>query len=330
MGRRKTQKQSNDELDLMLRQASRAHAQALSRILFGMVQEATEPHWVETQLAARQRRVDRAMSAKIGDEIHWQHIEWTERLTRDVYFRVYEYNHLLVMAAHADADAASVKGNLRVQPATVDSVVVVMRGAKKGLPKFGFYRTSSKHRSFSGVRFRIEAIYLRTVAEIEAMGSAFWLVFVPLAIDADEDAIVRAIDTMKVRTNPQHLADLTATMFCVARLRKDRPNFRRVIRSEERRQLMFTNEWLVIGRREGRKEGREQGREQGREEGQKNLLLALFERRLRRSLTSEETLRFTAWLNKKNGAQEMANAVIDLSAEELLARLNQRPTLRRR
>lgn len=289
--------------------------------------------WIETQLAARQRRVDRALVAKIGDDIHLQHIEWTERLTHDVYVRVYEYNHLLVMAAHQDANERSIAGKPRVKPASVDSVVVVLRGRRKSLPEFGFYRTSSTQASFSGVRFRIEAIYLRTVAEIESMGSAFWLVFVPLAVDVDDEALIRVIHSLKARTNAQDFADFIATMICVARLRKDHPNFLDVISSEERRQIMFTNEWLVLGRREGRKEGRKEGRDEGREEARQErerLLLGMFERRLGRSLTAIEQVGFTSWLSKRNGAKNMANAVIDLSAEELAARLSERRTSRQR
>ena len=327
MGRRKTQKESNDELDTMLRQASRGHAQSLSRILFDRTQPTTEPYWIESQLAARQRRVDRALSVTVGNETHWQHIEWTERLTRDVYFRVYEYNHLLVMAAHADAAARSVDGEPRMSPATVDSVVVVLRGSKKGFPTHGFYRTSSKHQRFSGVNFRIEAVYLRSAAEIEAKECALWLVFIPLAIDADEDVIIRAIEKLKTWTNSQQFADLVATMFCVAKLRKDRPNFCHVIRSEERRQIVFTNEYFVEGRKEGRKEGREEEREVARKE-RKNMLLAMFERRLRRTLTSDEMSSFTAWHDKKNGAKEMAEAVIDLSADELVSLLNRHAQVR--
>jgi hypothetical protein len=335
MVRRKTKRQSKHDVDTMLRHVSRSHGRTLSRILFGTTEPIQELTWIETQLAARQRRVDRAMSVKIGDQHRWQHIEWTDRLTYDVRVRVYEYNHLLVMAAYGDGEAESVPGEPPVKPVTVDSVVVVLTGPKQGLPKIGFYRTSSRGEKFSGIRFRIEAIYLRSVAEIEAMDSVFWLVFVPLAVDADEQAVVRAIETIRTRTNPHEFADLLATMFSIAKLKKDRPTFVDVIQTEQRRQDMYfidnelTREWMKEGIEKGLEEGRklglekglEKGLEEGRKREQKALLLAMVERRLKRSLTPDEHARFTVRLKRKGGAQEMANAVIDFSADELVALL---------
>lgn len=329
MGRRNTKRKSKDDIDTMLRYVSRPHAHTLSRNLFGTQDPIVEARWVESQLAARQRRVDRAMVVKLQDEHRWQHIEWTERLTRDVRVRVYEYNHLLVMAAHADAEAAHVPGQPRVKPVTVDSIVVVLTGPKQGLPKTGTYRTSARNGRFSGVRFGIEAIYLRTVAEIDAMNSVFWLIFVPLAIDADEQALVRTIETLRTRTNPRHFDDLLAAMFTIAKLKKDRPNFLTVIESATRRpRMIFRNELTDKWTREGKEFGRKIGLVEGRKEGlakareeQHALLRGLVERRVRRPLTNDEKARFDAWCNQKGGAKEIANAVIDLSADELVARL---------
>lgn len=325
MARRKVKTRGDDDIDAMLRQVSRPHARALAEILFGVTEPMPEPTWIETQVAARQRRVDRALASKIGDELRWQHIEWTERLDRNVYLRIYEYNHLLVMAALADAESA-IDGEMRL-PATVDSVVVVLTGPKQGLPSIGFYRTSSPAEEFSGVHFRIEPIYLRTVAELEAMNGVFWLVFTPLALDADEPAIVRAIDLMYARTNRRDFADLVATMFTIARLKKDRPSYLNVIRSHERRLMMLTNNWLIQGRREGRKEGRKEGEllEQKRaQKKQRDLLLKMVERRLRRSLATSEQATFDSLLSRADGADKIANAIVDLSPDEL-ARLFANP-----
>ena len=316
--KRKTKRKADDPIDTVLRYVSRTHGDTLSRVLFGTTEPILELRWIETQLASRQRRVDRAMSVRIGDKHHWQHIEWTEKLTADVCFRVYEYNHLLVMAAHADAKAASVPGQPPVQPASVDSVVVVLTGPREGFPASGFYRTSSANRIFSGVHFGIEAIYQRTVAEIASMGGVFWLVFVPLAIDADELEIVRTIETMKSRTNPDEFEALLATMFSMAKLKKDCPHFLDVIRSASGRpNMLFRNELTDIWTRQGRRIGRTEGRQEGRHA----LLRDLFERRLQRALTETETASFNAWWSKRGGPEEMSNAVIDLAASDLAALL---------
>lgn len=322
MARRKVRKKGQDDIDTMLRQASRAHARTLAQILFGITEPMPEPTWIETQVTARQRRVDRALAARYGNDLRWQHIEWTERLNREVYLRIYEYNHLLVMAAHADSESGE-KGEKR-PPATVDSVVVVLTGPKQGLPSIGYYRTSSPNEEFSGVHFRIEPIYLRTVAELEAMASAFWLVFTPLAIDADEPAIVRAIDLMYAWTNQRDFADLAATMYTIAQLKKDRPSYLDVIRSHQRRLMMLTNNWLIQGRREGRKEGRIEGRKEGRIEGRiegqklrRDMLLDMVERRLQRPLTAEEVPMFDLLVMRRGGAKKIANAIVDLSPHDL-------------
>ena len=314
MDRRKRKNERNDDIDAMLRRASRPHARALSRILFGIEQPVHDPTWIESQLAARQRRVDRVLAIRIGDEHRWQHIEWSETLDRHVLVRIYEYNHLLAMAAQADADAASKPRKPPIKPATVDSVVVVLTGPKSGLPRRSFYRTSSPNEPFSGVHFRVESVYRRTVAEIEAMNNVFWLVFVPLAIDADELAIVRAIDSMRTRTNRDEFGDLVATLFTIARLKKDRPEFMDVIQSHtKKRKTMLLNNWLIQGRREGRKVGEKVG--------ERKMLRAQFERRLQRPLTPDERTRFTAIVNKDGGAQQLANAVVDLSNDQLEALL---------
>lgn len=320
--KRKVKRKTSDPIDTVLRHVSRAHGDTLSRVLFGTKKPILELRWIETQLASRQRRVDRAMSVRIGDKHHWQHIEWTEKLTDDVCIRVYEYNHLLVMAAQADAKAASKRGKPPVVPATVDSVVVVLTGPREGFPATGFYRTSSAKRKFSGVRFGIEAIYLRTVAEIEAMGGVFWLVFVPLAVDADEPKLVRTIEAMKSRTNPDDFDALLATMFSMASLKKDRHRFLPVIRSAAGRpDMLFRNELTDMWTRQGRRIGRKEGLEKGHEQGQRDLLLSQFERRLQRVLTESEKTTFNTWWSEAGGPEEMSNAVIDLASSELAARL---------
>jgi hypothetical protein len=116
-------------------------------------------------------------------------------------------------------------------------------------------------------------------------------------------------------------------MFTIARLKKDRPSYLNVIRSHERRLMMLTNNWLIQGRREGRKEGRKEGEllEQKRaQKKQRDLLLKMVERRLQRSLATSEQATFDSLLSRADGADKIANAIVDLSPDEL-ARLFANP-----
>ncbi|AUX41815.1 uncharacterized protein SOCE26_032400 [Sorangium cellulosum] len=48
----------------------------------------------------------------------------------------------------------------------IESVVVVLSGREEPWPTHGSYRTSPPGEAFSGVHFRIEAVYQRTMAEL--------------------------------------------------------------------------------------------------------------------------------------------------------------------
>ena len=321
------ERDTRDGIDRMLRHASRPHPRALPKPLFGIDEPIEETSWVETQVTGRQRRVDRALCVKSGKKRRWLHVEWTVRLDELIDIRVYEYNHLLNMAAHADAKAVRKEGKRPPKPIRVNSVVVVLTGPKSGVPKRGSYRTSSKGEPFSGVRYRIEAIYQRAVAEIEAMAadSVFWLVFVPLAVDVDERAIVRALESLQTSTNQRDFEDLAATMFVLATLKEDGQRMMDVISSRVSRSVMLDN-WLY---KEGRKEGLEKGLERGLEKGRAELLVLQFEQRLSRALTTEEQKCLVARLHKE-GPQELAKAVLNLSGAKLAAWLLAHDQPRRR
>jgi hypothetical protein len=66
----------------------------------------------------------------------------------------------------------------------VHSVVIVLRGRKEPWPEEGEYATDWPEVPWSGTRFRIKAVYQRTMAELRARGGLLWRVFAPLAVDA--------------------------------------------------------------------------------------------------------------------------------------------------
>ena len=77
------------------------------------------------------------------------------------------------------------------------------------------------------------------------------------------------------------------------------------------------------------KEGRKEGLEKGLEKGRAELLVLQFEQRLSRALTTEEQKCLVARLHKE-GPQELAKAVLNLSGAKLAAWLLAHDQPRRR
>ncbi|WP_437681096.1 hypothetical protein [Sorangium sp. So ce131] len=112
-------------------------------------------------------------------------------------FRVFEYNCLTALAMADEARAN--KG----EPVPIDSVVVILSGREEPWPTHGSYRTSAPGEPFSGVHFRLEAVCQRTVAELEARGSVFWLIMLDLPPDVHEHACrQRARSSVRRESSP--------------------------------------------------------------------------------------------------------------------------------
>ncbi|MBK9265970.1 MAG: hypothetical protein IPM54_40070 [Polyangiaceae bacterium] len=311
MARRKSKRRRSHDIDTILRHTSRRHPTALSRLLLDHDEPIEQIEWIKTQLATRQRRIDRGLRIEMVRGSRILHIEWTLRLNRAIRRRVHEYHHLLAMAHEMDARAKRKRGEPLPKPISIDSVVVVLSGPKKKLPTFGRYRTSSKDQRFSGVRFRIEAIYQRTVAEIEAMGSVFWLAFVPLAMDVDQEKLERVLKSLRAQTEPEDFEDLKATMILLAPLNRDFPGLQEVILSLTEAEEPVLD---LLSLHPYYQRAKEQGFAKGRDEA----LMHLLERRLTRSLTASERKRVSKRLTK-HGPDFVGDAILDLSREELAA-----------
>jgi hypothetical protein len=265
--------------------------------------------WAETQVTGRQRRLDRALRVKVGRRSRFFHMEWTLKLTGAIRFRVFEYNSLTVLAAVDEAQAKTKDGAAAPKPWRVDSVVVALTGRRKPLPEYGFYRTSSSGERFSGVRFRIEPVYQRTVAELEALGSVFWLIFTPLAVDADETKLARVLQALRAQTTEQDFAELGAAMAALAQVNRRDPGVADVVKSLLPREIVMQN-WIF---KEGVKHGVKKGVKKGLAP-----LAHQFERRLGRPLAADEQARLAERL-RKEGPEKVGDVVLDLSADELCA-----------
>lgn len=175
-----------EDVDLTLRHVSRRFPEQLARALLPPGSVITAAHWPDTQLTARQRRLDRALEVTANGKRRLFHTEWQLEMEADVPFRMFEYHALFALSL-------AVEGAPDGRPPPIDSVLVLLSGREKPWPAEGEYRTSSPGAPFSGVRFRIEPVYQRTVAELCARGP-LWAIFAPLAIDADRDQMKRVLE----------------------------------------------------------------------------------------------------------------------------------------
>ena len=149
------------------------------------------------------------------------HTEWQLEMEADVPFRIFEYHSLFALALAAETPAGT-----DVPP--IDSVLVLLSGREKPWPAEGEYRTSSPDAPFSGVRFRIDAVYQRTVAELLARGP-LWAIFAPLAIDADPDQMRRVLEELRTTMAPPDFKELGVALSVMADVDKRQRGLREVI-----------------------------------------------------------------------------------------------------
>lgn len=239
--------EQDDDVDLALRHVTQLFPDELARALLPDAHTLTDAAWNETQLTARQRRMDRSLVVVADGQRRVAHVEWQLRWERDLPFRVYEYHALQSLALR---EAAAPKERVpRVQ-----STVVLLSGREAPWPSHGVYRTSPKGERFSGVRFRIEAVYQRTLAELRARGSALWMVFAPLAVDASRDAMTAVVNELRARTTRSRFEDLAVAMTVLADADVRRRGLRSVIAAQLPRELVMRS-WIY---RQGEESGREQ------------------------------------------------------------------------
>jgi hypothetical protein len=288
----------NDTVDLVLRHVTQRFPDDLARALLGPGLPITAVPY-ETQLDARHRRLDRALDVHVRGDRRLLHVEWQSDMPPDLPLRVYEYNVMLSLAAAAEAAE-------KKQPIPpIDSVVVLLGGRERPWPSHGFHRTSSRDERFSGVRYRIEPVYQRTVAELEARGSPLWLAFAPLAADADPDKVVRVVEALRERTSPAAFEEIGVAMAVLAGADGRKRGLEDVVRSRLPRELVMRS-WIY-----------QEGREEGLEAGVRPTVHQ-FERRLARELTATERATLLERL-RKEGAERLGDVVLDLSPEDLAA-----------
>jgi hypothetical protein len=168
------------DADITLRHLSRRHAGALARSYvpegpFELV------GWADTQVTAVERRLDKTLLLRRAGVLHALEIELEYAYAKDLPDRIHEYQGLSRMAFRAEQPG--------VAPPLMETVVILLTGRRRPWPEEHTLRTGWRRRRFSRTHFRVDAIYQRTVAELYARGSPFWLAFTPLSPDATVEAM---------------------------------------------------------------------------------------------------------------------------------------------
>ncbi|WP_437668858.1 hypothetical protein [Sorangium sp. So ce131] len=320
------------DADIALRHIARRRPDDLARAFVAGGRSVEALGWIDTQVTKLERRLDRALHLRVDGEPRVLHVEFCLSLRDDVPDRMFEYLGFLFTALRIDAPGEPVP--------PIESVAVVLSGGRRRLPAMGRRRTAWPRRPFSGVQFRIDAVYQRTIAELRARGSLLWLVFAPLASDASEAAMRDIVAEICARAaNYEERTDLISAFFMMAAVDPWRHNLLKeammpakdfediediwnvpmieVLRRAPGTKYLIRNLILHEARKEGRREGRQEMETEIAE-----LLGRLFARRIGRPPTTEEE-RAIVERTRAIGPVKVEDALLDLEGDALVRWLSE-------
>ncbi len=198
------------DVDLTLRHVTHRFPDELARALIPEARTLDGCTWLDTQLTARERRMDKSLHVVADGVARVEHVEWQLRWTRDLLLRAFEYHALTTLALHDAAKEGEAVPRVR-------STVVLLRGRRRTpWPAYRTFRTTPPGERFSGLRVRIEAVYQRTLAELASRRSPLWMAFAPLAVDASADTLPAVVRALRSRTPPMRFAELAVAMTVLA------------------------------------------------------------------------------------------------------------------
>ena len=292
------------DADITLRHITRRRPDDLARAFVRAGDAVEVIGWIDTQVTTMERRLDKALRLRVAGEPRVLHLEFCDELRADVPDRIFEYAGFLFTILRAEAPEGPVP--------PIESIAIVLRGRRRLLPKAGERRTSWPGSPFSGVRYRIDAVYQRTVAELRARGSVLWLAFTPLARDATPAAIRDVIEEIRLQAmNEEERDELYATLVVLASIDPWGHNLRReIIMSVEEKTYERLKQTPVIGA------WFEEAEQRGIEKGVAQLLHRLFARRVGRQLTTDEERSITERV-RALGEDQVEAAVLDLEGDAL-------------
>jgi hypothetical protein len=298
-----------DSVDLVLRHVSRLFPEQLARALLPPGSEIASAAWLDTQVTSRQRRLDRALDVRLADgSRRLLHNEWELRMRGTVPYRVFQYHVLLVfslmdelvVAKSAAREAGTALPATEAVLPPVESTLVILTGRDEPWPDQGEFRTSPNDGLFSGVSYRIEPVYQRTLAELGAKGSRLWLIFAPLAVDATPEGVSAVVQKLRREVSRPEFEELSVAMTVLADADKRQRGLRDVIVSLLPEEIVMES-WVYL---------------QGVEKGVKKDVTRLFERRLKRSLSEQEQVMLARRIDTL-GVDRIHDVLFELPAEAL-------------
>ena len=296
--------------DITLRHIVRSHPEALVELL-DIPGRVEVMGWLDTQVTALERRLDKALGLRIDGELCALQTEFevtlrVERMDR----RVSDYQAMFRLGR-------SIQAPDQPQP-PIESLVVVLSGRRKPWPRARKVRISWPKGKWAGHRYRIDAVYQRTVAELMVRGSVLWLVFVPLACDATVTAVRQAVGELRDRVrDPAERADLYAALLVMATIDPWGYNLHEEIAAmfqDDRMEMIKASSLL----RETFQEGEKKGVKKGRRQAIEMMLRRLFLRRLGRPLTEQEQQALVDRVRVQD-PEEVEDRALSLEGEALAA-----------
>jgi hypothetical protein len=262
-----------------------------------------------------ERRMDKALDLRSDGLRRLLHLEIVVDPTSGLAFRMFEYATMLVIALQAAAEEGA---GVRDELPPVQSVALILSGRAKPWSPVAELRTSwPEPAPWSGHRFQVEPVYQRTVDELLARPGTFWLVFAPLAVDANVESMRQVLEELR-RREPcdAERAELYAAMLVVAELNTWEHNL-----EEELRSMMQDTDFETLMKSRTFREVFETGKKEGKKEGRRStieeMLQRLLMRRMQRELTPDEQAALSSRAATLDG--EQASAVLDLDTDALKA-----------
>ncbi|MEZ4313015.1 MAG: hypothetical protein R3F14_33755 [Polyangiaceae bacterium] len=259
--------ESEESVDLILRHVTHRFPEDFARALLPPGTPVTSATWLDTQVTSRQRRLDRALEVVVTGLRRLEHAEWQLKWRNDIPLRVFEYHVLTALSVSHEP-----------VPPRIRSTVVLLSGREAPWPGEGVYETSPHGERFTGVRFAIDAVYQRTIAELTARGP-LWMMFAPLAVDADPKAMARVLGSMREQVNESEFVELAVALTVMADVDERNRGLRHAILPLLREEIIMES-WVYT---QGKLKGLEEGKLEGQEVTTLRTLHGLFVRRVGRS-----------------------------------------------
>ncbi len=253
---------SQSDADLTLRHVTHRFPDDLARALLPGAASLTGCEWLDTQLTARERRMDKCLRVVADGVARVEHVEWQTRWTRDLTLRAFEYHALATLALHGAAKRREAVPRVR-------TTVVLLGGRRVSpWPRERRFRTTPEGERFSGLRVRVDAVYQRSLAELAARDAPLWMVFAPLASDATPDAMGAVLRELRRRTSRARYEELAVAMTVLADADTRGRGLREIITAHLPEELVMQS-WVY---KQGVEKGIEQGIEKGIEKGKLDTL----------------------------------------------------------